>query len=116
MTQNQEDWKSKLGEMVFSTNDNFEFDSEEEKETLEAPNQHLIAKLEKKGRGGKTVSIIEGFVGTQEDLKNLTKELKSKCGTGGSVKNGVIIIQGNTRDKIMKFLKEKGYQVKRVGG
>ncbi len=116
MVQNQEDWKSKLGEMVFSTNENFEFNSDEEKETLEASNQHLIAKLEKKGRGGKTVSIIEGFVGTQKDLKNLAKDLKNKCGTGGSVKNGTIIIQGNVRDKIMNYLKEKGYQVKRVGG
>ncbi|MFV0236923.1 MAG: translation initiation factor [Flavobacteriales bacterium] len=114
MTKIQDDWKSKLGEMVFSTDENFEFDSEEE--TLEVEKQQLIAKLEKKGRGGKTVSIVEGFVGSQEDLKALAKELKIQCGTGGTVKESTILIQGNVRDKIMAYLKKKGYYVKQVGG
>lgn len=116
MAISQEDWKSKLGGMVFSTNENYKWNSSEEEETLVPSEQQLIAKLEKKGRGGKTVSIIEGFVGNQKDLKDLAKELKNKCGTGGSVKEGQIIIQGNVRDKIMEYLKQKGYQVKRVGG
>lgn len=113
---NQDDWKSKLGNMVFSTNEDYEWDASEEEDTLVPSEQQLIAKIEKKGRGGKTVSIVEGFVGNQDDLKNLAKELKNKCGTGGSVKDGQIIIQGNVRDKIMEYLKQKGYQVKRVGG
>ncbi|APD07624.1 uncharacterized protein UJ101_02121 [Flavobacteriaceae bacterium UJ101] len=116
MAKDPEDWKSKLGGMVFSTNENYEFDSEEEEETLEVAEQQLIAKLEKKGRGGKTVSIVEGFIGSREDLKVLAKELKTHCGTGGSVKDNTIIIQGNVRDKIMEYLKKKGYHVKRVGG
>lgn len=115
MINNQEDWKNKLQEMVFSTDENFKFNTEDE-DTLKVSEQVLIAKLEKKGRGGKTVCIIEGFIGTQEDLKILAKELKTHCGTGGSVKNNTIIIQGNVRDKIMDYLTKKGYQVKRVGG
>ncbi|MFV0530395.1 MAG: translation initiation factor [Flavobacteriales bacterium] len=115
MINNQEDWKNKLQEMVFSTDENFKFNTEDE-DTLKVSEQVLIAKLEKKGRGGKTVCIIEGFIGTQEELKILAKELKTHCGTGGSVKNNTIIIQGNVRDKIMDYLTKKGYQVKRVGG
>ncbi len=120
MKKKQQDWKDELGEMVFSTNKNFQSKiepKEENKEkTLHPTKQLLEVKLEKKGRSGKTVSIICGFIGTNEDLKSLAKELKIKCGTGGSVKEGTIVIQGNVREKIMTFLKDKGYRVKRVGG
>ncbi len=116
MAKHLDDWKNKLGGMVFSTNDDLELDLDQEEETIENSDQNLEAKIEKKGRGGKTVSIIEGFVGSKEDIKSLAKEIKNYCGTGGSVKGDKIIIQGNVRDKIMPFLKERGYNVKRVGG
>ncbi len=105
------------GGIVYSTNSNYVFnDDNEEDETLEPQQQNLEAKLEKKGRGGKTAVIIAGFVGSKDDLKELGKFLKTQCGVGGNVKNGEIIIQGDVRDKIMKLLKDKGYKVKRVGG
>lgn len=109
---------SDLGGFVFSTNENEDFSqiNNEIIETL-APNEQLLeAHFSNKGRGGKTVTIISGFRGSEEDLKTLTKLLKTKCGVGGSLKDGEIIIQGNYRDKIMQILKEEGYRVKRVGG
>lgn len=78
--------------------------------------QFLEAHFSNKGRGGKTVTIIKGFEGSDENLKKLAKELKSFCGVGGTIKNDDIIIQGNFRDKIMDYLKQQGHQVKRVGG
>lgn len=105
-----------LGGFVFSTNDNFEFDKEDNQETL-APNlQHLEALFSNKGRGGKTVTVITGFIGSEADLKLLGKMLKTKCGVGGSIKDNEIIIQGKYRDKIMEILKKEGYNIKRVGG
>ncbi|NQX81733.1 MAG: translation initiation factor [Flavobacteriaceae bacterium] len=101
---------------VFSTDKNFEFDNEEEIDTLKPSLQNLEAVFSNKGRAGKTVSIVRGFIGNHEDLKNLAKVLKTKCGVGGSVKDGEIIIQGNYRDKIILILKELKYNVKRVGG
>lgn len=107
---------SDLGGFVYSTNDNFEPGEEESGESLAPDEQQLEAHLEKKGRGGKTAIIIKGFVGSEDELKDLGKQLKNHCATGGSVKDGEIIIQGNMRDKAMDFLKSKGYRVKRVGG
>jgi len=105
-----------LGGFVFSTNDSFEFNKQENQETL-APNQQFLEALfSNKGRGGKTVTVITGFIGSEDDLKSLGKLLKTKCGVGGSVKDNEIIIQGNYRDKIMEILKKEGYNVKRVGG
>jgi len=105
-----------LGGFVFSTNKDFEFNhGEETEETLNPNQQQLEAHLDKKNRGGKVATIIKGFVGTSDDLKALGKELKTLCGVGGSVKDQEIIIQGNFRDKIMDYLKNKGYKVKRVG-
>lgn len=106
-----------LGGFVFSTNKDFEFDSNEEQQETPANNQQkLEAHLDKKNRGGKVATIIKGFEGTDDDLKALAKQLKTLCGVGGASKDGEIIIQGNFRDKIMDFLAKEGYKVKRVGG
>jgi translation initiation factor 1 len=105
-----------LGGFVFSTNDDFEYDNDANLETLAPKEQYLEAHFSNKGRGGKTVTVITGFEGTETDLKALGKSLKTKCGVGGSVKDGEIIIQGKFRDKIIEILKKDGYNVKRVGG
>ena len=106
-----------LGGFVFSTNENFEFQSDAPSDETPAPNkQRLEAHLDKKNRGGKVATIIRGFVGTDEDLKTLGKLLKTKCGVGGAAKDNEIIIQGNFRDKVMQILQAEGYNVKRVGG
>ena len=106
-----------LGGFVFSTDEDFEPNqSAEEVETLPPSKQYLEAHYSSKGRSGKVVTVISGFTGTDKDLNVLGKNLKKKCGVGGSVKDGEIIIQGDVRDKIMTFLKDKGYNVKRVGG
>lgn len=106
-----------LGGFVFSTNKDFEFDNnDEQQETLANGEQRLEAHLDKKNRGGKVATVIKGFEGTDEDLKDLAKKLKTLCGVGGSAKDGEIIIQGNFRDKIMDYLVKEGYKVKRVGG
>ncbi|MGY5351316.1 translation initiation factor [Wenyingzhuangia sp. IMCC45533] len=108
---------SALGAFAYSTNDDVYFDSgEKENETLPNHKQNLEAVFSNKGRGGKTVTVIRGFIGTDNDLKALGKLLKNKCGVGGSVKDGEIIIQGNVRDKIMDILTKDNYKVKRVGG
>jgi len=109
---------SDLGGFVFSTNENEDFSSlsDDNQDTLAPDKQQLEAHFSNKGRGGKTVTVILGFQGTETDLKALGKLLKKKCGVGGSVKDGEIIIQGNYREKIMEILKKEGYPVKRVGG
>jgi len=107
-----------LGGFVYSTNDQEDFKSfsDEESTALKPSEQRLEAHFSNKGRGGKTVTIVKGFEGNEEDLKSLAKLLKSKCSVGGTVKDGEIIVQGNFRDKIIEILKKEGYQVKRVGG
>lgn len=104
--------------VVYSTNPNFSYEAEEEEtqETLPMNQQKLYVSLDKKNRGGKAVTLIEGFVGDPEDLKELGKMLKSKCGVGGSAKDGEILIQGDFREKIVQELQKVGYQVKRKGG
>jgi translation initiation factor 1 len=112
------DWKDRLG-TVYSTNPNFEYqhnNEDEELETLEPPKQNLKIQRDRKQRKGKTVTLVTGFIGKEDDLKELGKELKRKCGVGGTVKDGEIIIQGDFVDRIMEQLKNKGYKVKKAGG
>lgn len=101
--------------MVYSTNPNFQFITEEEQEaqTLEPSKQRLIVSIDRSGRGGKQVTLVSGFVGTQEDLAALGKQLKVKCGVGGTAKDGEITIQGDLRDKVTELLKGMGYNAKR---
>ena len=104
------DWKDRLN-VVYSTNPDFKYESieEEEAETLPKNQQKLRIFMEKKGRGGKTVTLIKGVIGTEEDLKELGKLLKTKCGVGGSVKDNEIIIQGDFKQRITDLLKAEGY-------
>lgn len=90
-----------------------DFEMPEEEFEQKSP---LICKYEKKGRNGKPVTLVEGFEGSGEELKKISKKIKTTLGIGGSEKDGVIIIQGDNRDKIMNILQEMGYKTKRVGG
>ena len=109
--------KSRIG-VVYSTNPDYEYEHEEDTvETLPKPQQKLRVMIDRKQRKGKEVTLITGFVGIEEDLKDLGKMLKSKCGVGGSAKNGEIIVQGNNKQKVIDLLKKEGYsQTKGVGG
>jgi translation initiation factor 1 len=100
-----------LGGLVYSTDPNFKVEENEnnEQETLPAAQQKLKILLDKKQRAGKKVTLIEGFAGTQTDIEELGKKLKAFCGTGGSVKDGVIIVQGDNRDKVLQWLIKNGY-------
>ena len=108
------DWKERLG-TVYSTNPDFEYQTnkEEETETPEPSKQNLKVLRDKKQRKGKTVTLITGFIGKETDLKELGKEIKSKCGVGGSVKDGEIIIQGDFVERIVELLATKGFKVKK---
>lgn len=104
------DWKDRLN-IVYSTNPDFKYETDEEEntETLDKKQQKLRVNIEKKGRGGKTVTLITGFVGNDNDLKELGKLLKTRCGVGGSAKDGEIIIQGEFKQRIIDILKAEGY-------
>jgi translation initiation factor 1 len=108
--------KSKRKNIVYSTNPNFGYqdDTPEENETLQASEQNLRVWLDKH-RGGKTATIIRGYIGTASDLKNLATALKNVCAVGGSVKDNEIIIQGDQREKVMKKLLSEGYKAKKAG-
>ena len=109
------DWKSRLG-VVFSTNPDFNYstdEQEEEVELLPPGKQRLIVTIDRKKRAGKQVTLIDGFIGPQDALEDLCKKLKTKCGTGGSAKDGAILIQGDMRDKGVDFLINAGYNAKR---
>lgn len=111
------DWKERLN-VVYSTNPDYSYEMEDDGEqvTPEASQQKLRVQLDRKNRGGKVVTLVTGFVGTENDLKELGKLLKSKCGVGGSAKDGEIIVQGDFKQKVLELLKKEGYtQTKPVG-
>lgn len=110
------DWKDRLG-VVYSTNADFKYtvDQEDEAETLPPSEQKLYVSLDRRNRGGKQVTLIEGFIGKEDDLAALAKVLKTKCGVGGSAKDGEIIVQGDFREKVCQILSSLGYTFKRKG-
>ena len=112
------DWKERLN-VVYSTNPDYQYETEEESQQDTPANnqQHLRVQLDRKNRGGKVVTLVTGFIGTDEDAKELGKFLKTKCGVGGSVKDREIIIQGDFKTKIVELLHKEGYtQTKSAGG
>ena len=108
------DWKKNLG-VVFSTNPDFNYniDEELEVESIAPSRQKLIVAIDKKQRAGKQVTVVKGFIGKKEELEELGKKLKSRCGVGGSAKDGIILIQGDFRDRVIALLSELGYNAKR---
>ena len=112
MTDN--DWKKRLG-VVYSTNPDFKYDSgeSEEPQTLPPSRQRLIVSIDRRNRGGKQVTLVTGFEGSQDDLAALGRTLKVKCGVGGTAKDGEITVQGDFRDKVTEILRDLGYNAKR---
>tara|TARA_Y100000739_G_C20322636_1_gene335077 strand:- start:218 stop:553 length:336 start_codon:yes stop_codon:yes gene_type:complete len=109
--------KKKRVNVVYSTNPDFDFDDENEfVETLPFNEQKLYVSIDRKNRGGKSVTLIEGFIGNEEDAKDLAKKLKQQCGVGGGYKDAQIYVQGNHKDKVGAFLQKLGAVVKFKGG
>lgn len=110
--------KNNRVDVVYSTNPDFNYAFEEDEvlETLAPKDQLLYVSIDRKNRGGKEATLVEGFVGSNDDLSDLAKTLKSKCGVGGSAKDGDIIIQGNFKQKVSDLLVGMGYKVKLKGG
>lgn len=108
------DWKKRLG-VVFSTDPDFRYETDkaEQVETLPPEKQRLTVSLDRRNRGGKQVTLVTGFAGSDEDLAILGKTLKVKCGVGGTAKNGEITIQGDFREKVTALLTDMGYRAKR---
>ena len=113
----ENDWKARLG-VVYSTNPDFKYDTGDEPEaaTLPPSKQDLRVWTDRHHRAGKVATIVRGFVGSADDLADLARMLKSKCGTGGSAKDGEIIIQGDCRDRVVDILTASGYRCKKAGG
>ena len=113
-----DNWKDRLN-VVYSTNPDFNYTTEEEESvcTLPPAQQKLRVQIDRKNRGGKVVTLVTGFVGSDDDLKELGRSLKNKCGSGGSAKDGEIIVQGDFKTRVIELLKTAGYtQTKGAGG
>lgn len=112
---NNNDWKDRLN-IVYSTNPDYKYESEDEEvtETIAKEKQLLRISLDKRNRKGKAVTLITGFAGTDEDLQDLAKSLKTRCGVGGSAKDGEILIQGDFRNKVLELLQKDGYAKARI--
>lgn len=110
--------KKKKLNVVYSTNPDFDYayDDDVEMDLLPSNEQQLYVSIDRKRRAGKEVTLVEGFVGPNDDLKDLAKILKSKCGVGGAAKDGEILIQGNFKDKVYDLLVKEGFSVKKKGG
>lgn len=108
------DWKKRLG-VVYSTNPDFRYEeqTQNQAQTLPPSKQKLIVRIDRSGRAGKQVTLVQGFVGADDDLASLGKTLKVKCGVGGTAKDGEITIQGDQRDKLVTLLTGMGYNAKR---
>jgi len=111
-------FKKITGDVVYSTNPDYSynFDNDEKVESLPPQQQNLKVWLDRKMRKGKVATLIKGFVGNDDDLKDLAKMLKTKCGVGGSAKDSEIIIQGDVREKVLDILAKDGYKAKKAGG
>ncbi|WAC41606.1 translation initiation factor [Pedobacter sp. SL55] len=118
MSKQKKNTLNDFGGIMFSTDPDFVYENQEAvaQETLPNAQQDLRVMLDRKNRGGKTVTLITGFVGTDADLEKLTKTLKTKCGVGGSAKDGEVILQGDFKEKAFLFLQKEGYKVKKSGG
>mgnify|MGYP001231285961 CR=1 FL=1 len=110
--------KKQRRNIVYSTNPDFSYEEEQNNDdiTLDATEQKLYVSIDKKNRGGKSVTLVEGFVGNDEDAKDLSKKLKQQCGVGGGYKDAQIYVQGNHKDKVGSFLQKLGAIVKFKGG
>lgn len=107
------DWKKREGVVYSTAGDfNYQYGGGEEAETLSPRQQQLRVNLDKNNRGGKQVTLVSGFVGKSEDLEQLARSLKSKCGVGGGAKDGQILIQGDFREKVKALLRDAGYGVR----
>jgi translation initiation factor 1 len=111
------DWKNRQG-VVYSTNPDFSFENSpsEQSSALPAHQQNLKVFLDRSLRAGKQVTLVSGFQGSTDDLEKLTKMLKTRCGVGGSCKDGEILIQGDVREKVIDLLAKEGYKAKKAGG
>ena len=117
MKKQTNDWKERLG-VVYSTNPDYSYSSEgeSEEETFDKKKQNLRVMLDRKQRKGKEVTLVTGFVGKEDDLKEMGRLLKTRCGTGGTVKDGEILLQGDFCSKVLEILQKEGYKAKRAGG
>ena len=109
--------KKKRIDVVYSTNPDFNYDNDDSSlETLPVNEQKLYVSIDRKSRKGKSVTLVEGFIGQSEDLKELSKTLKKSCGVGGTAKDGEIVVQGEFKDKVAKILVDMGYNTVKKGG